>query len=434
MIYLYFIIIILIGLYSSNYHKNDEDYLFASRKITLPSFIATIVTTWYGGILEIGRFSYENGVVTWIIFGLYYYIAAIIYAIFIGPKLYSNNINSIPEYFRKYYGDSIGRLISIIIIFISSPAPYIMILSTILIHIFSFDLHLSIILSILFSTFYLYFGGFKSIIRTDKIQFILMYVGFIIILIKLYTDFGGISFLINNAPQGHLELSNKLPLGYLISWLFISMITFIDPNIFHRVYSAKNRKILSKGILFSIVFWIIFDFLTISTGLYASAIIKSNDITSSPYLMLSDMVLPLYLQVFFIISLLSIVMSTIDSFTFTSAITIGNEIKNKKSMKFNTRIGLLITSIIAVVICISFNKVIDIWYVFGSIGASSLLIPLIKIIFNTDYKINYPTMTLIMPAAIASIWIYLGYPYNIDPIFPGMLSSFILNKSIHKLS
>ena len=54
-------------------------------------------------------------------------------------------------------------------------------------------------------------------------------------------------------------------------------------------------------------------------------------------------------------------MSTIDSFTFTSAITIGNEIKNKKSMKFNTRIGLLITSIIAVVICISFNKVIDIW-------------------------------------------------------------------------
>ena len=212
------------------------------------------------------------------------------------------------------------------------------------------------------------------------------------------------------------------------------MITFIDPNIFHRVYSAKNKKILSKGILYSIVFWMIFDFLTISTGLYASAIIKSSDITSSPYLMLSDMVLPPYLQVFFIISLLSIVMSTIDSFTFTSAITIGNEIKNKKSMKFNTKIGLLATSIIAVVICISFNKVIDIWYVFGSIGASSLLIPLIKIIFNTDYKINYPTMTLIMPAAIASVWIYLGYPYNIDPIFPGILSSFILNKTIHKLS
>ena len=181
------------------------------------------------------------------------------------------------------------------------------------------------------------------------------------------------------------------------------------------------------------MFWMIFDFLTISTGLYASAIIKS-DIASSPYLILSDMVLPPYLQVFFIISLLSIVMSTIDSFTFTSAITIGNEIKNNKSIKFNARIGLLITSIIAVVICISFNKVIDIWYVFGSNGASSLLIPLIKIIFNPNYRIAYPALTLIIPAAIASGWIYLGYPHNIDPIFPGMLSSFILNKTIHKLS
>ena len=47
---------------------------------------------------------------------------------------------------------------------------------------------------------------------------------------------------------------------------------------------------------------------------------------------------------------------------------------------------------------------------------------------------NYPTLTLLIPASIASIWIYLGYPYNIDPIFPGMLSSFILNRTIHKLN
>ena len=430
---IYLFTILGVGLLSKK-SSNEDDYLFASRKLTLPAFIATFVTTWYGGILEIGRFTFENGIITWIIFGFFYYIAALLLLIFIAPKIHKNSINTIPGYFHINFGYIPGIISSIIILLLSSPAPYLMIFATIFNHVYDINYIYSIFIGLFFSVSYIMLGGFKSIIRTDKIQFIFMYVGFIIILIKLYTNFGGISFLINNAPQGHLELSNKLPVGYLISWLFISMITFIDPNIFHRVYSAKNKKILSKGILYSIVFWMIFDFLTISTGLYASAIIKSSVITSSPYLMLSDMVLPPYLQVFFIISLLSIVMSTIDSFTFTSAITIGNEIKNKKSMKFNTRIGLLITSIIAVVICISFNKVIDIWYVFGSIGASSLLIPLIKIIFNTDYKINYPTMTLIMPAAIASVWIYLGYPYNIDPIFPGMLSSFILNKTIHKLS
>ncbi len=429
MIILYLFIILIIGLLKNNY-TNDEDFIFSSRKLTLPAFVATFVTTWYGGILEVGRFTFENGIITWVIFGVFYYIAALLLLVFIAPKIHKNNINTIPEYFHINFGYIPGILSSIVILLLSSPAPYLMIFATIFNHIYNINYIYSILIGLFFSVSYIMLGGFKSIVRTDKIQFILMYTGFIIILIKLYTSFGGISFLINNTPDGHLQLTNKLPLGYLISWLFISMITFIDPNIFHRVYAAKNRKTLSKGILFSIMFWMIFDFLTISTGLYASAIIKSSDIISSPYLILSDMVLAPYLQVFFIISLLSIVMSTIDSFTFTSAITIGNEIKNKKSMKFNTRIGLLITSILAIIICISFNKVIDIWYIFGSIGASSILIPLIKIIFNTDYKINYPTLTLIVPAAIASVWIYLGYPYNIDPIFPGIFSSFILNKPI----
>ena len=425
MVISYLFIILIIGLFKSKKYSSN-DYIYASRKLTLPAFISTFVTTWYGGILEIGRFTFENGIITWIIFGFFYYIAALLLMVFIAPKIHKNNINTIPQYFHKNFGYIPGIISSIIILLLSSPAPYLMIFATIFNHIYDINYIYSILIGLFFSVFYIMLGGFKSIVRTDKIQFILMYSGFIIILLNLYNQFGGISFLINNTPHGHLELSNKLPIGYLISWLFISMVTFIDPNIFHRVYCAKNQRILSKGILLSIMFWMIFDFLTICTGLYASAIIKLSDITSSPYLMLSDMVLSPYLQVFFIISLLSIVMSTIDSFTFTSAITIGNEIKNNKSMRFNTRIGLSITSIIAVIICISFNEAIDVWYVFGSIGASSILIPLIKIIFKPNYKVIYPTLTLTIPAVIAIIWIYLGYPYNIDPIFPGLLTSFFL--------
>ena len=87
MIIAYLLLILLIGLY--NYKiSSSNDYIFASRKLTLPAFIATFVTTWYGGILEIGRFSYENGIVTWIIFGFYYYLAALVYGFIIGPKLY----------------------------------------------------------------------------------------------------------------------------------------------------------------------------------------------------------------------------------------------------------------------------------------------------------------------------------------------------------
>ena len=427
MIIAYLILILIIGFLKSG-KSNDNEFIYASRKLTLPAFIATFVTTWYGGILEIGRFTFENGIITWVLFGFFYYMSAIILLKWIAPKIHLNNINSIPDYFHNHFGYIPGVISSIIMILLSSPAPYLMIFSTIFAHIYDINYIYSILIGLFFSVSYILLGGFRSIIRTDKIQFILMYTGFIIILAKLYINYGGISFLIDNTPSGHLSLSNKLPIGFIITWFFISMITFIDPNLFHRMYTAKNQKILNSGILFSIIFWIIFDFLTISTGLYASAIIKSGNITSSPYLMLSDIVLSPFLQLFFIISLLSVVMSTIDSFTFTSAITIGNEIKNNNSKKLNTIIGLVATSLISVIICISFKNVIDIWYVFGTIGASSILIPLLNIILNPNYKIKHPTLTILTPIAVVLIWSYLGTPYGIDAIFPGLFCSMILNR------
>ena len=77
----YFIITLSLGFYKKA-DNNVQSFLFASRKLTIPALVATLVSTWYGGILEIGRFSYQNGIVTWIIFGLFYYIAAILFVKF----------------------------------------------------------------------------------------------------------------------------------------------------------------------------------------------------------------------------------------------------------------------------------------------------------------------------------------------------------------
>ena len=423
---IYLLLILLVGFtYSS--HKSSRDYMFSSRKITLPSFIATFVTTWYGGILEVGRFTYQNGIVTWFIFGFFYYISAFLFLKFFSYKIHNNNIDTIPEYFHKYFGYSSGVIASFIILLISSPAPYLMIFSTIFTYVYDISYFYSLLIGIFFSVSYIILGGFKSIIRTDKIQFILMYFGFIIVFINLYMNFGGISFLKNNLPHEHLSPISKLPIGYILSWSIISMITFIDPNIYQRIYTAKDKKTIKSGVLLSILFWIIFDFLTVSVGLYAAAIIPQESLTHSPYLMISDIVLSPTLKIIFLISLLSIVMSTIDSFTFTSAITIAKEIKNHKTSIFNTRVGLIVTSFTSLIIAASFTHVIDIWYLFGSIGASCLLIPFIKILHKPKTRIHYPLATLLIPGILCIIWIYMKNPFEIDCLYVGVLTSIFMN-------
>ena len=426
MIYTYFILIFIIGIYNRKKITNDE-YLYLSRKLTLPSFIATIVTTWYGGILEIGRFSYLNGIVTWLIFGFFYYISAIIFAIFIGPKISANNIRSIPHYFGIKYGLTSKRISAFILILVSSPAPYLMILSTLLVHIIGISTNQALIFGIIFSIIYIYYGGFKSIIKTDIIQFIFMYLGFIVMLCYLIYNFGGLFFLVNNVPENHLNPMGDLNLGYIMSWSIISMITFIDPSIFHRTYSSKDIKTIKNGFFISVCFWFIFDILTISVGIYAAAIIPSDILSNiNPYLYLAENYLPIILKNIFYIGLLSIVMSTIDSFFFVSSIMMTEDLIDKNY--FNHKLALLTIGVISYIIAINFKFVIDIWYIFGSIAASSLLIPFLFSIFNPNKTIKYPILTLLLPILISLIWIYLKYPFNIDLMYPGILVSAILTK------
>ncbi|MCJ7800940.1 MAG: hypothetical protein MUP82_01125, partial [Candidatus Marinimicrobia bacterium] len=97
-IIIYFVLVIAIGFYRSKLTtKNSNNYILAGRKLSLPGFVATLVTTWYGGILGIGENTYNFGIQTWFIFGLPYYFFAILFAIFIAPRIRKLNFISIPD-------------------------------------------------------------------------------------------------------------------------------------------------------------------------------------------------------------------------------------------------------------------------------------------------------------------------------------------------
>ena len=104
---------------------------------------------------------------------------------------------------------------AIILILISSPAPYLMILSTLLISIFDISLNNALLFGIIFSISYIYSGGIKSIINTDIIQFLFMYLGFFIMLAYLIYNFGGITYLVNNVPLHPLQRFHPVLLSIL---------------------------------------------------------------------------------------------------------------------------------------------------------------------------------------------------------------------------
>jgi len=440
----YLILLFVIGYraYRRTNVKDEYDFLLGNRSLTLPAFVATLVTTWYGGILGIGEFTYSYGISTWIILGLPYYIFAGLFAFLIAGKIRAAGQFTIADIFYNEHGRPVGILGSIFLLFMTTPAPYILMVAMLLQIIFGWSFIISLIVGTVFSTLYVFFGGFRSVVQTDKYQFILIYGGFVIVLAFLWMTVGGFSFLRQNLTPIHLSWMGENSIQYIIVWFFLASWTFIDPGFHQRCSAAKTLQTAKRGILISILFWFIFDILTITVGLYAAATLSGiNPLLSYP--LLADKFLPPFLKGLFLTGLLAVIMSTIDSFTLLSAITFGRDlvwrIKQKKdqNISYLTRIGLLLTAIISVGLCIVFPSVIKLWYVIGSLFIPPMLIPVLTAYFP-KYKLTLRFTFIIMIASFAvSLFSFLWgqinqtdgsplYLLDIEPFFPGFFLSILL--------
>jgi solute:Na+ symporter, SSS family len=417
-----------------------SELIVGGRVLTLPAFVASLVSTWYGGILAVGEYSYNYGLSNWLVFGLPYYLAAFLFAMFLAKKARESKVLTIPQRLAQTYDKKTALAGSIVIYLMTVPAAYILMLGVLCEQLFGIPLWLGVLSGSIFSVCYVYLGAFKSVVRTDLLQFVLMFIGFIILFIVLVSEYGGLGYLTNNLPKNHLSWHGGNSHWYIASWYIIALAAIIEPTFHQRCYAAKNSNTARKGILISIGCWAVFDFLTTSCGLYARAVLPNLTDPLSSFPALAQEVLPAGLMGIFALALLSTVMSTVDSNSFVAASTFGNDIMphifktNGKRVKQFTRIGLILSTAIAVLFAVFFRSAVDIWHAFGSVGTPALLIPVFtSFVGKRRLPSNYALISILGCGLLSAIWYISKYLspdenfwFSLEPIFPGLILSLLI--------
>jgi len=436
----YFIILIWIGLVQPKSNSQSyQNFILAGRKLSLLSFIATLVTTWYGAILGIGENTYLYGIQTWFIFSFPYYIFATLYAFFIAPRIRKGGYLSIPDHFHKNFGKFSGILSAILIIFLASPAPYILSMGVLIQYFFKINLEFALIAATLFSVFYLWNGGFSAVVKTDLFQFICMFVSFFILFGFLWEKIGSPLQMIEALPANFTDPLGGNTVQYVLVWFFIAAWTFIDPGFFQRCAAAKTPETAKKGILIAIIFWAIFDTLTVFCGLYAINILKIDQALLT-YPLLAIDILPVGFLGLFLTGIFAIIMSTIDSLSFISAITFGRDIvwrlkqkpyDNEKIIPY-IKTGLIFISIISLTLAYLIPSVVSLLFTLGSIIIPSLILPFIISLIVKDFNIpeKFSIQWILIPLFISFFWLLLSKTQGliftkIEPFYPGMIGSFL---------
>lgn len=416
--------------------RSTADYLVMGRRLTLPSFVATLVTTWYGGVLGVGEYSFRYGISNWLVFGVPYYVGALLFALFFAGRARRTKLFTIPDILHDSYGRPAALIGAVVLQFMATPAPYVLMLGVLLQLMFGWGFLPALIVGTFFSTAYSLRGGLPSVVGADRVQFVLMFAGFLIALPYLAATHGGLDFLRANVPATHFVWHGGNTAQYIFVWYLIALQTLVEPTFYQRSFAAQDEATAKRGVLISIGFWLLFDFLTTFTGLYARALMPglSDPVAAFPALAIEY--LPPVIRGIFYLGLLATVMSTVDGFTFIGGVNFGRDLiwrcrgdTSDTNVNRYAQWGFVVTALLAFTLALWFRSAVDLWHHVGSVGVPALLLPLLAAhLPRWRVGSRFAAGSMIAGGGVAIAWLLPGlgggaYPLGLEPIYAGLAAA-----------
>ena len=437
----YFLSLAAVWVRALGARPSAEDYLVATRRVTLPAFVATLVASFYGGILGVGEFTWRYGIANWLVFGVPYYVGAALFAWLLAKRARESELLTIPDLLERAYGRR-AALVGALAVFVNAaPAAYVLMLGTLFAAMFGGPAAPWIVAASVLSVFYVDRGGLRTVIFTDQVQFALMYGGFAILLGFLVAQHGGLGFLMPRVPASHWVWDGGNGAASVIVWYVIALGTMVDPAFWQRAYAARDPRVARNGVLWSIAFWMVFDFMTTACGLYARALLPDLKDPVLAFPKLADMALPPVALGLFYLGMIATVMSTIDAYAFIAATTVGRDViwrvkgGDPARIPAWSRWGLWLTCAFAAALARARPSVVALWHDLGSIVTPVLLLPVLLALSKRGRPGPRGAVWLmVLPGLVTLGWVLWksapasrgAYPFSIEPIYAGLAASLLV--------
>ncbi len=436
--------ILLVGLFLSaavglgiwaRRREGIEDYVLASRTLTLPQFVATLVPTFYGGVLGVGEFTWTSGLSNWTSQALPYYVFAAIYAIFLAERVRLEPGLTIADHLEGAYGRRSALLGALLVFLLAAPADEILMAGTLLSHLSGLNLWLAAAVAAVAALILIWNGGLRSDVAANGLQIAVMFVGFALILPYAVRAVGGAHALAARLPPGHLTWTGGLSGWRILSWWFIASWTIVDPAFHQRCAAAQSPRTARNGILWSIGFWMVFDLMTTTAGLYARAALPTLPIATLAYPRLADAVMPAFARGLFFAGLAASIFAALQAKSLLSAVSLGRDFAGRLKaagddvVRRRIRAALIVSSFFSLALAWLVPSVVDLWYAVGSAVIPGLLLPMLGV-YLPRWRVRGDWAAVVGLAGFicALSWVVIGRrlgatPFGLEPPLAGILVS-----------
>jgi len=428
----YFIGMIIIILMTRK-AKSIEDFAVGGRQIPSTIVFASLSATFIGPGYSMGLANKAagNGYI-WVLIFLAFSLQTILVGYFIAPKLRS---------FEKAYtlgdvmGYRYGKLVKVIsgILSVALSAGFVGVIAKASGDIISGITGLPFLWAVVISTVvvivYSTYGGIKSVIITDVLQFIVLAISIPLILIFMGME-TGIAELTAQIPEKINSISGQFPLIPLVGLgLGFFLGETLIPPYTNRALMAKSTKDAKSGFLKTGAFSVVWFFVCASIGVLGLSLFPESD---NVFLSAMKTYLPTGLLGIGIAALISIIMSSQDSILNAAAVSFNNDILGSFSTKYmegktaltTTRWLNLLIGVMASIFAINVPGIVEALLYCYTLWAPTVVIPLVIAVLKPNAKPLAALCAIIFGGLATGIWEWgFGNPFEVPSLLVGVVAN-----------
>jgi len=398
----YGLILFLIGIYSFLKIKTPFDYFLAGKKTGVWQISGSLLATILGGSAILGTIGLSESQ-SWA--SAWYILAASLGLFGLLPivgKVYKQGKFTLPGLIGQYYGESARKVTSLIIpvAWLGIIAAQIIAGAQILVSFFNLTYSSGVFLTGIIFIVYTYIGGQVSIMKTDLFQAFFILAGVILTAFMIPAD------QLPALP----EFASVFPFNSHFSPfdLFILILTFsstfvVGPDIYSRVFCAKDSKTAFRSVLVVALILIPFGFVLSYVGIYAAALHPGAQ-NSSALVNLATVYLPEWATGILVAALISAVLSTAATTLLTASMILSElfhkDINNQKSFK-QTKLFIILVGALSILISLKVTSIVSSLLLALSFYSGAFIIPMVAALFNLPYNKRFSIAAMLSGGILA---------------------------------
>lgn len=349
---LYLIVFIVIGILDLKNIKSFTDYSVAGKKQSSLSVVMTLLATVVGASTTIGITTtvYSIGFpgIWWLAFGA---VGLILQSVFLSEKVREIGADTLPDLAGKIIGRPAEIIISLIIVisWVGVIAGQLVAMNSLITFALGRSNRLIFIIVSVIVIAYTAIGGQMSVVKTDKVQLIIILVGMTVCMGYLYLTRGE-----NNAEViRNVELLND---NYKVSNLFtqffvIGGVYFLGPDIMSRNFIAKDGKSAKSAAWTAGIALLVFSVIITFIGMWIRYNVTPEEMGDMGALMYAVSIMPKWAAILLIFGLLSAILSSTDTCIINASTIFVKDILKKESVN-GVRITVIVIGLTAMLLAV----------------------------------------------------------------------------------